>query len=163
MEIGRKLYYDLATGDIVQDTGERGGSVIETTLEQDFAAYKALNERVPETVGMLQLDYGQYAEDFAQASGYRVNVETGELDFSYPDPNEDPEQPQEPIYQVPLSAQVAVIATELSSAQLALTDTYEQLLIAQGDATSAQVALADLYELTLNLLADITALKGGES
>ncbi|ASA22305.1 hypothetical protein [Paenibacillus donghaensis] len=53
--------------------------------------------------------------------------------------------------------------TEVETLQLALADTYEQLLTAQGDATSAQVALADLYELTLTLQADMVALKGGVS
>ncbi|MEK3718878.1 XkdW family protein [Paenibacillus sp. FSL R7-0333] len=51
--------------------------------------------------------------------------------------------------------------TEVETLQLALADTYEQLLTAQGDATSAQVALADLYELTLALQSDVAALKGG--
>ncbi|MEC0170457.1 XkdW family protein [Paenibacillus graminis] len=51
--------------------------------------------------------------------------------------------------------------TEVETLQLALADTYEQLLAAQGDATSAQVALADLYELTLRLQADVVSLKGG--
>jgi hypothetical protein len=58
--------------------------------------------------------------------------------------------------------------SEVEVLQLALTDTYEQLLeakqeavSAQQDATSAQVALTDLYELTLTLQADVAALKGG--
>ncbi|WP_405176361.1 XkdW family protein [Paenibacillus sp. FSL H8-0261] len=58
--------------------------------------------------------------------------------------------------------------SEVEVLQLALTDTYEQLLAAkeeavsaQEDATSAQMALADLYELTLTLQADVTSLKGG--
>jgi hypothetical protein len=58
--------------------------------------------------------------------------------------------------------------TEVEVLQLALTDTYEQLLAAkeeavsaQEDATSAQMALADLYELTLTLQADVVAMKGG--
>lgn len=60
--------------------------------------------------------------------------------------------------------------TEVETLQLALTDTFEQLLAAkqearsaQQDATKAQVALADLYELTLHLQTDLTDLKGGVS
>jgi hypothetical protein len=60
--------------------------------------------------------------------------------------------------------------TEVELLQLALTDTYEQLLeakqeavSAQQDATSAQVALTDLYELRLMLQADVTSLKGGRN
>lgn len=104
MEIGRKIYYDLATGGAIVDTGERSGFVRETTWEEDFAAYQLLAERVPETVGCLQLEYRQYSRDFAECNSYRVNLDTLELEFSYPDPNET--EPTEPVYRKPLSAEV---------------------------------------------------------
>ncbi|WP_440960867.1 hypothetical protein ACN6KS_27105 [Paenibacillus nitricinens] len=88
MEIGRKIYYDKVTGTVLADLGERQGGVAETTTEYDFTVYKALSERVPETVVCLQLEYGEYEHDFAECNGYRVNVETGELEFSYQDSNE---------------------------------------------------------------------------
>lgn len=105
MQIGRKIYYELATGNLIIDTGERSGNVIETTIEQDFAAYAALAERVPATVGMLQLEYGQYAQDFAEASSYRVDLSGEEptLEFQYRDPEGHPE----PAYRPPLSEEVA--------------------------------------------------------
>ncbi len=106
MQIGRKIYYEKATGNVLVDTGERQGSVIETTQEQDFETYQALAERVPETVGYIQLEYGEYAQDFAQCNGYKINPGTKELEFSYPDPNE-PGEPQEPAYQKPLTKEVA--------------------------------------------------------
>ncbi|WP_135553242.1 hypothetical protein [Paenibacillus cymbidii] len=138
MQIGRKLYYDLATGNIIVNTGERLGSVIETTQEQDFAAYAALAERVPETVGMLQLDYGEYAQDFLECNGYKIDVtgDTPSLVFSYPDPD-DPEEPL--VYRKPLSVEVAELRAENASLRadgidmmLALTEVYEQLLAMQG-------------------------------
>ena len=112
MQIGRKLYYDLATGNIIQDTGERSGDVVETTQEQDFAAYKTLAERTPETVGVLELEYGEYKQDFAECTGYRVNIETGALEFSYPNPDATPDKPQEPIFQQPMSEELKAIKTE---------------------------------------------------
>ena len=112
MQIGRKLYYDLATGNIIQDTGERSGDVVETTQEQDFAAYKTLAERTPETVGVLELEYGEYKQDFAECTGYRVNIETGALEFSYPNPDATPDQPQEPVFQQPMSEELKAIKTE---------------------------------------------------
>ncbi|WP_339318714.1 hypothetical protein [Paenibacillus sp. FSL R10-2734] len=98
MQIGRKIYYDNATGNVLVDTGERSGDVVETTQAQDFAAFAALAERVPETVGVIALEYGEHAHDFAECNGYRVDVKTGKLKFSYPDPNVDPVEPQEPQY-----------------------------------------------------------------
>lgn len=104
MRIGRKIYWDKATGNVLVDTGERSGSVRETTQEEDFAAYQALAERVPDTVGCLQLEYGQYARDFADCNGYRVNPDTLELEFSYPGPGET--ESTEPVYRKPLSVEV---------------------------------------------------------
>jgi hypothetical protein len=110
VEIGRRIYYELATGNIIQNTGERSGSVVETTQEQDFAAYAALAERVPSTVGVLELAYAQNGQDFQTCTGYKVDITgaTPTLVFSYPDPNVPPEPP---VYQAPLSTQV----TELKS------------------------------------------------
>ncbi|MFD2330389.1 hypothetical protein ACFSR7_14160 [Cohnella sp. GCM10020058] len=74
MQIGRKLYYDLVTGNVIVDTGERSGDVIETTTEQDFAAYAMLAGRVPDTIGVMQLEHGQYEQDFADLLLYQVDV-----------------------------------------------------------------------------------------
>ena len=152
MEIGRRLYYELATGNVIQDTGERSGEVIATTREQDFEAYKALANRTPETVGVIVLEYGEYREDFARCSGYRINLETLEIEFSYRDPN-DPELPQEPVYEKPLSVQVADLTLDLAMTQIALADTYEQLLSSQAETTGLQLALVDVYEQLLELKA----------
>ncbi|WP_068782234.1 hypothetical protein [Paenibacillus sp. GM2] len=104
LQIGHKLYFDRVNGNVLVDTGERSGFVRETTQEEDFAAYEALAERVPDTVGCLQLEYGQYSRDFAECNSYRVNLDTLELEFSYPDPGET--EPTEPVYRKPLSIEV---------------------------------------------------------
>ncbi len=132
MQIGRKLYYELSTGNIIVDTGERAGGVVETTLEQDFSSYVALSERNPDTVGCLQFEYGQYAEDFAQCNGYRIDPVSQQVLFSYPDPNE-PEQPT--VYRPPLTEQVEQLEIKLSQSE-------------QTNLTLAE-AIADLYELYL--------------
>lgn len=104
--IGRKIYYDKATGNVLVNSGERTGFVRVTTVEEDMAAYKVLAERVPETVGLLEFEYGAYAQDFEACNGYRVNIETGKLEFSYP----DPEQPEPVIeYRKPLSEEIGDI------------------------------------------------------
>ena len=86
MNIGRRIYYELSTGNIVCDTGDRSGDVVQTTVEQDYASYHGLSARVPDTIGVLQLDYGAYAQEFALASGYSVDVASNALVFTYPDP-----------------------------------------------------------------------------
>lgn len=114
--IGRRIYFDKSTGLMLVDTGDimTHDDYVTPTIEQDFKRYAVLAERVPDSVGVLELEYGQYAQDFAECNGYRVNPETQELEFSYPDPN-NPEAP--PVYQEPLSEQVG----ELKQAVAELT------------------------------------------
>lgn len=104
MEIGRRIYYDILTGNILVDTGERQGFVRETTIEEDISTFKVLSERNPETFDFIELEYGQYAQDFIECNGYRINPKTLKIEFSYPDPSG--EEPQEPIYQEPLSTRI---------------------------------------------------------
>jgi hypothetical protein len=73
MNIGRKIYFDKSTGNVLVDTGERSGNVVETTQEQDFASYLALAERVPSTVGVITLPYGQDLDKFGSYA-YRVDA-----------------------------------------------------------------------------------------
>jgi hypothetical protein len=112
MNVGRRIYWDKATGNVIQDTGERSGNVVATTVEQDFVVYASLTERVPATVGVLELDYGQYASDFQEANGrYRVDPATGKIEFAEPQTG-----PQvEPVYQQPLSEQIAAIKAVLDN------------------------------------------------
>jgi len=111
MQIGRRIYYDKATGNVILDSGERSGNVIETTIEQDFAAYAALTERVPDSVGHIQLDYGQYAQDFIEGRLDRIDLEMLTLVFSYP----DPAQPGGTITPPkPLTVQVAELEQKLT-------------------------------------------------
>ncbi|WP_020615734.1 hypothetical protein [Paenibacillus daejeonensis] len=124
MDIGRRIYYELSTGNVLVDTGERSGDVVETTQEQDFASYTALAERVPETVGLLELEYGELAEDFAQASGYRVDLETGNLIFSYREPGEE----TPPVYRPPLSQQVEELQAQNLMLMEVVADLYEMML-----------------------------------
>ena len=104
MKLGRVIYYDSLTGNVILDKGERQGSFTQTSIEQDIRIYTALFERNRDSFDYIELEYGQYTQDFAECNGYRVNPETKELEFSYPDPNE--EEPQEPVYQKPLSEQI---------------------------------------------------------
>lgn len=140
MNIGKRIYYEKLTGAIVLDTGERSGSVIETTVEQDFASYTALAERVPATVGMLQLGYGEYAQDFAECNGYRIDTETQEIIFSYPDPSE-PEAP--PVFRPSLTETVEALEGEAAMLALELVDTQIRLDQSETDHANLLFELVD--------------------
>ncbi|EJW14276.1 hypothetical protein M5X00_17570 [Paenibacillus alvei] len=104
MKIGRRIFYDIVTGEKLVDTGERSGDVFVTTIEHDIKVYTALSERNREFFDYIELEYKQYAKDFAVSNGYRVNPITKEIEFSYPDPNQP--EPEKPTYQKPLSEEV---------------------------------------------------------
>lgn len=131
VKIGKRIYYDALTGEVVLDTGERKGSVTSTTIEQDIQTYKALSERNRESFNVIELEYGQYAQDFAECIGYRVNIEKLKmlpedrkheaLEFSYPDLNLPPEE-QEPVYQSPLSEKVESLETKVTLQEQAIAE-----------------------------------------
>ncbi|WP_405131823.1 hypothetical protein MHB43_09310 [Paenibacillus sp. FSL H8-0317] len=126
MQIGAKVYYDKETGNVIQEIGQRSGEVVETTLDQDFASYITLAERVPDTVGVEQFEYDQFKSDY-DAGGViiRIDLETLEPLFVYPDPA-DPEAPQE--LRPALSKQVDQLAAESNANQLALMELHMMLL-----------------------------------
>lgn len=132
IEIGAKVYYDKDTGNVIQEIGERSGGVMGTSRAEDFKTYAALAERVPDTVGMVQFEFGVHEADY-QAGGIitRIDLETMEPLFTYPDPV-DPETPQEP--RPALSKQVNQLAAESNANQLALMELHLMLLGEMPDA-----------------------------
>lgn len=125
MNIGRMIFYDKVTGEKIVDTGEWSGVNIKKTVNQQIATYKELSERNRDTFDVLELDFGAYSQDFRECNGYRVNVETKTLEFSYPDPNEpNVEQP----YQAPLSEKVKKLELAQSITDTTLLELMESLL-----------------------------------
>lgn len=102
--VGKRIYYDVETGDVILEKSESYGTVAQTTVEMDVSRYKVLSERLRETFDFIELEYGQYMQDFIESRGkYRIDVATKKLVFSYPDPNE-PEV--ETPYRPPMSEQI---------------------------------------------------------
>lgn len=93
--IGRRIFFELISGNVIVDTGEKIGNVVPNTPEQDISNYTALSERNRETFDYIELEYGDYSQDFAECNGYRVNPETKEIEFSYSETDEEtpPVQP----------------------------------------------------------------------
>lgn len=118
---GTRLFYDKITGIVFFEVREQqfDFDADDTTVEQDIATFRVLSERNRDTFDVLELPFGAYSQDFRECSGYRVNVETKELEFSYPDPNEpDVEQP----YQAPLSEQVATLEEKAELQEQAIVE-----------------------------------------
>jgi hypothetical protein len=82
-KIGRRIFYEIATGNVIVDTGEKKGFVQETTIEQDILSRTLLSERNRDTFDVIELPFGKYNQDFFECNGYRVNPATKELEFNY--------------------------------------------------------------------------------
>lgn len=103
----------------------------ETSIEKDIQDFKVLSERNRDTFDVLELEYGQYAQDFAEGRLIGVNLETKVPIFEYPNP-ENPDEPIVPL--VPLSVEVSDLKQE------------NTLLKAQSQANSDR---ADFHEEVL--------------
>lgn len=102
----RRIYYDNLTGDVIFHIPEQiyYSEVEIQSIERDIEVFKLLSERNRDTFDVIELEFGQYTQDFSESVSYRVNTETKTIEFRYPDPNEpEIEQP----YQAPLSDQIA--------------------------------------------------------
>lgn len=109
--VGGRIYYDNSSGLVIFRIPDQSYDfdVIPQSVERDIESFKVLSERNRDTFDVIELEYGQYAQDFAESNGYRVNLETRQLEFSYPDPNQpEVEQP----HQAPLSEQVQQLQQE---------------------------------------------------
>jgi len=136
MSIGRKVYYELATGDVILTTLEKASeTATNTTKEQDFEIYDVLQARNPDTVGVIQLEFGQYQSEFQTAKSYKVNLETNELVFEYP------------TYEPPLTEQIERLKRENLSLKEENTALKEQQKELQTSLLEAQNAINALLEV----------------
>lgn len=119
MELGRKIFFDCATGNVIKTISEMSGDFFETTIEEDIATFTVLSERNRDTFDVIELPYGAHSQDFDECNGFRVNPETKELEFSYPNPN-NPEAPQ--VFVKPLTEQIKELEEKQSLMQTALDD-----------------------------------------
>ncbi|WP_438349944.1 hypothetical protein ACP8HI_04550 [Paenibacillus sp. FA6] len=130
--LNRRIYADKSTGIILVNTGEP--RVMEgfdrPSIESDFESFTALQGRDPQSVIVIELEIGQYSEEFNTQILGRVNPDTLTLEFSYPDPS-DPE-PEVPVYQKPLSEQMKDLDMKMEEKdrenKTALFEIYSMLL-----------------------------------
>ncbi|WP_433617395.1 hypothetical protein [Paenibacillus cellulositrophicus] len=111
MKLKRRVYFDLETGAIVEVTGGfyDTGFDEQPTIDWDFEVYQRLAERVRNKVGVIELEQGEYDDDFAQGILSRVDPETMHLYFTYPDTSEPGDRTPE---LTPLTERIKVLEDE---------------------------------------------------
>lgn len=116
MQIGRKIFFDKLTGEKLVEVGKREDAVMETTVEYDITCYNVLSERNRDTFDVIELEYGQYDEEFLVSSGYRVNPDTKELEFSH----SDPVVPSPEVFEKPLTDQIKEMSNRVEDTENAV-------------------------------------------
>ena len=106
-KVNGKIYYNNVTGDVLVIVNQNEGVWIrETTFAQDVATYPQLKEIDKNVIGVLKLEWNQYAEDFATQRP--VKVVNGRIQWQ---PNPPPDvQPSEK----PFSEKLADAEKELA-------------------------------------------------
>ena len=88
MSYYRKIYYDNQTGNVIRMEAKPNADFIKTTFDQDYQSIKELNNRLYNTIGLLELNNDQYDEDFAVCGlNVKVDLVTKELTFMHPTDN----------------------------------------------------------------------------
>ena len=78
-QIGRRVYYNKLTGEILTDTGEREGEVVETTIDDDFNFFPGLTGRTLNDTGVIELEYGELRERIEGRESWRVDIGSSQL------------------------------------------------------------------------------------
>jgi hypothetical protein len=81
MQIGRKIYYELNTGNFICDIPSRSDGV-PTTTDQDFQNYSALQGRIQSSLGIIQLEFGQLEDKFSTCTGFKIDITKNPIDAS---------------------------------------------------------------------------------
>lgn len=109
MKIGRVIFFDKITGEIILVTSEYDNAVIKKSIEEQILTFQELSERNRETFDAIELPHGAYAQDFREGRLLRIDPESQELIFEYP----NPENPDEPIIpDKPLSVEIQELKHE---------------------------------------------------
>lgn len=82
-QIGAKVYYEIATGNVLITTSECRGSVVETTKEQDMEIYPQLKDKNINEVDFIELEYGTLASTFTNLKSYNVDIKNKQLKVDY--------------------------------------------------------------------------------
>lgn len=76
MNVGRRLYFDRVTGELIVDVGERSGDVLPHDVNRDFALLPELKGKLLDDVVYTDLEFGDRKEEFTQMHKITLDVTT---------------------------------------------------------------------------------------
>lgn len=103
-QIGSKIYYLISNGNVILNTGDMMGCVVETSFDEDYNNYTDLNKYAKDSIGCLKLEYrelGKLLEEH-KANSFKVDVSSNPhklvfewIDYDTGKPGEPPKTMEE--------------------------------------------------------------------
>lgn len=75
-QIGSKIYYLKSNGNIIIESGDMMGCVVETSFDEDYSNYTDLSKYAKDSIGCLKLEYGELGKllEEHKANSFKVDV-----------------------------------------------------------------------------------------
>ena len=75
-QIGSKIYYLISNGNVILDTGDMMGCVVETSFDEDYNNYTDLSKYAKDSIGCLKLEYGELGRllEEHKANSFKVDI-----------------------------------------------------------------------------------------
>lgn len=134
MRLDRKIYYLKSNGNIIQESGDMQGFVVESTFDEDYENYTDLKKYDKDKIGCLKLEYGQLGQLLAdnKANSYKVDVTSNPHKLAFKWIDYETGQPGEP----PKSVEDLIKETENKIEKQekrinVLSSTLEELILGQ--------------------------------
>jgi hypothetical protein len=76
MKIGRSIVYRLDTGEIIFNSGEMVGNILDILINERFADYDATKH------GVINLEFGELNDEFDESNSVEVDTKSNKLVFN---------------------------------------------------------------------------------
>lgn len=103
-KIGTKIYYLKSNGNIIIESGDMMGCVVETSFDEDYNNYTDLSKYAKDSIGCLKLEYGELGKllEEHKANSFKVDVSSQPhklvfewIDYNTGEPAEPPKTMEE--------------------------------------------------------------------
>ena len=103
-EIGTKIYYLISNGNVILESGDMMGCVVETSFDEDYNNYTDLSKYAKDSIGCIKLEYGELGKlrEEHKANSFKVDVSSNPhklvfewIDYDTGEPGEPPKTMEE--------------------------------------------------------------------
>lgn len=97
-QIGSKIYYLISNGNVILESGDMIGCVVETSFDEDYNNYTDLSKYAKDSIGCLKLEYGELGKllEEHKANSFKVDVSSNPHKLIFEWINYDTGEPAEP-------------------------------------------------------------------